>query len=202
MKWIGLTGGIGTGKTTVSNMIQSLGYKVVNADLVAHEALKKESGVFDKIIKTFGEGILNSQGEIDRKKLGDIVFKDKFMLGKLESIVHPYIQTEVLKQKTSLEKAGIEMAFYDVPLLYEKKMEKKFDKIVLVTCKKDLQIRRTIQRSGMTEDEVKRRITLQIPLENKARVAHYVIRNDGALEELQMKVQDTILSLKKDLKLV
>lgn len=202
MKWIGLTGGMGTGKSTVASMIQTLGYNVLNADKNAHEALKKTSPIFPQIIKLFGDKILGPDGEIDRKKLGSIVFADKFLLGKLESITHPHIQNETQKERERLAANGTEMAFYDVPLLFEKKLEKKFDKIVVVTCKKDLQIQRAMDRTKLPLDEIRKRLANQISAEEKAKRAHYVIRNDGSLEELRMKVQDLLLQLKKDLKLV
>lgn len=202
MKWIGLTGGMGTGKSTVATMIQALGYNVLNADKNAHLALMKTSSIFPEIIKVFGEKILGPDGEIDRRKLGAIVFSDKFMLGKLEAITHPFIQDQTQKEKEKLEKSGVEMGFYDVPLLFEKKLQKKFDKIVLVTCGKETQIKRAMERTKLTREEVRQRLVNQLPLETKAKMSHYTVRNDGSLEELKMNVQDLILQLKKDLKLV
>lgn len=202
MKWIGLTGGMGTGKSTVASMIQAFGYHVLNADKNAHKALQKDSPVYPQIVQLFGDKILQANGEIDRKKLGDIVFSDKFMLSKLEALTHPYIQNETQKEREALMKSGVELAFYDVPLLFEKKLEKKFDRIVSVVCKKETQIRRAMERTKLSEDEIRKRLANQIGLETKARLSHYVIRNDGTLEELKMKVQDLLLQLKKDLKLV
>lgn len=202
MKWIGLTGGMGTGKSTVSSIIQTFGYSVLNADKYAHEALKKTSSIFPQIIALFGDKIFGADGEIDRKKLGSIVFADKFLLGKLEALTHPWIQTAIQNEKTALEKKGVEMAFYDVPLLFEKKLHKKFDKIVVVTCKRETQIQRAMERTKLSEDEVRKRLANQLSTEDKAKMAHYVLRNDGSVEELKMKVQDLILQLKKDLKLV
>ena len=202
MKWIGLTGGMGTGKSTVAGMIQTFGYSVLNADKSAHAALMKTSSIFPEIVKLFGEKILSPDGEIDRKVLGSIVFADKFLLGKLEAITHPYIQNQIQKERESLIRQGVEMAFYDIPLLFEKKLEKKFDRIVVVTCKKDIQIQRAMERTKLPLEEIRKRLANQIPLEEKAKKAHYLIRNDGSLEELKMKVQDLILQLKKDLKLV
>ena len=202
MKWIGLTGGMGTGKSTVASMIQTLGYHVLNADKNAHRALQKDSPLFPEIIKVFGDKILGPDGEINRKQLGDIVFADKFMLGKLEAITHPYIQNETAKERDALSKSGTEMAFYDIPLLFEKKLEKKFDKIVVVTTKKDLQIQRAMERTKLSHEDIRKRLANQMSMETKAKMADYLIRNDGSLEELKMKVQDLLLQLKKDLKLV
>lgn len=202
MKWIGLTGGIGTGKSTVASIIQTLGYHVLNADKNAHLALKKGSSVFPEIVKVFGDKILGPDGEINHRSLAEIVFKDKFMLQKLENITHPFIQDATNNERLALKKTGIQMAFYDIPLLFEKKLEKKFDKIVVVACKKDLQIQRAMERTKLTKDEIRQRIANQVALEVKIENADYVIRNDGAIVELEMKVQDLILSLKKDLKLV
>ncbi len=202
MKWIGLTGGMGTGKSTVAGMIQTLGYNVLSADKLAHEALNKGSPVFQQILGVFGDNILDSGGQIDRKALGSVVFQDKFLLGKLESIVHPYIQDRVQKEKASLSGAGAEMAFYDVPLLFEKRLEKRFDRIMLITCRKELQIERAMERTKLSKEQVLLRLKSQVSEDVKAKHAHYVIRNDSSIEELRMKVQDTLLQLKKDLKIV
>ena len=202
MKWIGLTGGMGTGKSTVASMIQTLGYNVLNADKNAHRALMKDSPVFPEIVKLFGDKILNPDGEIDRRKLGAIVFSDKYMLGKLEAITHPFIQSETQKQRDALSKSGVDMAFYDIPLLFEKKLQKKFDKTVAIITKRELQIERAVQRTQLSVEEVRKRLANQMSAENKAKLADYVIRNDGSVEELNMKVQDLILQLKKDLKII
>jgi len=202
MKWIGLTGGMGTGKSTVAGIIQTLGYSVLSADKLAHHALNKDSAVFQQIIGVFGEKILDSNGQIDRKILGTVVFQDKFLLGKLESIVHPYIQDMVQKEKSRLLSEGAEMAFYDVPLLFEKRLEKRFDRIILVTCRRETQIERAMERTKLSKEQVLLRLKTQVSEEVKATRAHYVIRNDSSLEELKMKVQDVMLQLKKDLKLV
>jgi dephospho-CoA kinase len=202
MKWIGLTGGMGTGKSTVASIIQTLGYCVLNADKNAHEALKKTSAIFPEIVKIFGEKILTPDGEIDRKILSSIVFSDKYLLAKLEAITHPHIQNLTQKEKEALMNKGVDLAFYDIPLLFEKKLEKKFDKIVVVTCKKETQIKRAMERTKLSENEIKDRLAVQMALEVKAKNADYVLRNDGTIEELTMKVQDLILQLKKDLKIV
>ncbi|MES2767978.1 MAG: dephospho-CoA kinase [Bdellovibrionota bacterium] len=202
MKWIGLTGGMGTGKSTVSMIIQTLGYNVLNADKSAHEALKKTSSIFPEILRIFSDKILGPDGEIDRRKLGSIVFADKFMLEKLEAITHPFIQDQTQKEREALAAKGVEMAFYDIPLLFEKKLQKRFDKIVVVTCGKETQIQRAMERTKLSREEIRQRLANQMAMETKAKMANYVIRNDGSMEELKMKVQDLILQLKQDLKLV
>ncbi len=202
MKWVGLTGGMGTGKSTVASMIQNLGYNVLNADTIAHKALEPGSSGFQKIVEFFGKEILDSKGSIDRKKLGAVVFDDKFKLNKLESFTHPFIQSYTLKEKERLAASGVDLAFYDVPLLYEKRLQKNFDCVIVVHCKKDLQFKRAQERTGLSLDEVRKRIAQQISVEQKMTLADYKIRNDGSLDELQMNVQSLILDLKKDLKLV
>lgn len=202
MKWIGLTGGMGTGKSTVAGIIQRLGYNVINADLIAHKVLEPTSPAFAKIVDFFGTDILGSDKKIDRKKLGSIVFSDKYKLSKLEAMTHPVIQTMAKNEKIRLESQGVDMAFYDVPLLYEKRLQKSFDKIIVVFCKKETQFQRAQERTGLSLDEVRKRIAQQIPIEQKVSAADYTIRNDGTLEELHMNVQTLLLDLKKDLKLV
>lgn len=202
MKWIGLTGGMGTGKSTVSGIIQRLGYNVVNADHMAHKVLEPTSPAFAKIVEFFGAEILTADKKIDRKILGKIVFDDKYKLSKLEAITHPVISQMVKQEKAKLESQGVDIAFYDVPLLYEKKMHKMFDKIIVVFCKKDLQFQRAQERTGLSLDDVRKRIAQQIPIEQKVAAADYTLRNDGTLEELEMNVQTLLLDIKKHLKIV
>lgn len=202
MKWIGLTGGMGTGKSTVAGIIQTLGYTVMSADKLAHNALNKDSPVFQQILGVFGQDYLDSNGQFDRKKLGSLVFQDKFLLGKLEAIVHPYIQDIVQTEKARLAQLGTDLAFYEVPLLFEKRLEKRFDRIVLVTCRRETQIERAILRTNLTREQVLLRLKHQVSEELKMKHAHYIIRNDSSVEELKMKVQDVMLQLKKDLKII
>lgn len=202
MKWIGLTGGMGTGKSTVASFIKKLGYGLVSADDLAHQVLEPVSQAFQPIIEFFGQGILTPEGKIDRKKLGEIVFQDKFKLKKLEALTHPAIHILADQEKQKLIQSGCEIGFYDIPLLFEKGLQKSFHKVIVVYCKKKTQIERAQKRTGLSLEEINQRLAQQIPLEQKIKAAHYTIRNDGSLDELEMNVRTVLLNLKKDLKIV
>ena len=188
MLWIGLTGGIATGKSTVSGLLRKNGYDVVDADVLAREAVQIGSVSHSEIIKSFGPDAVLSSGELNRARIGDIVFKDRAKLDLLESILHPEIRKLALEKKNALAKAGRKFAFYDVPLLFEKKMESLFDHITVVATKPEIQKSRLMQRNGFTSDEADRRIASQLSLEHKIADAKTVIHNDGSLEDLERDV--------------
>jgi dephospho-CoA kinase len=185
MKWIGLTGGIGTGKTTVAEFIKQSGYPVINADEVAHQALSPVGPIFHHIIKAFGGDILSGEGEIDRRRLGAKIFKNEEQRLKLESLIHPYVKQEVKSWRSALEKQGQKLAFYDVPLLFEKNMQSEFDKVVVVWCDEKLQMERLLKRSGFSPIEAKDRIASQLPMKDKKARADFLIENNSTLEALR-----------------
>lgn len=188
MLWVGLTGGLGSGKTTVSSLLKSLGFAVIDADAISHQQLVPKSDAYIEILKDFGPGILNPDETIHRKKLGDIVFKNALKRQKLEQILHPKIQQRVLELKKELSLTH-EIAFYDVPLLFEKKLEKNFDAILVVDCPLSLRLQRVMERNGWTQTEALNRIAAQLPLEEKVLKTPYVIKNDGDLEQLKLETQ-------------
>lgn len=199
MKWIGLTGGIASGKSTVADLLVGLGFAVINADSAAHKALQPESDVFNLIIKKFGKEILNSENQIDRRRLGDIVFLDPSKRLILEQLVHPIVQKIVQAEKYKLESQGTKWAFYDVPLLYEKKLEKNFDAVVLVTCDEAMQRQRLKDRNKLGENDINLRLKSQIALEEKIKKTSYVIYNNGSLEDLKKSTEIIIEKLQKNL---
>jgi len=184
MKWIGLTGGIATGKTTVAEFIKQSGYPVINADEVAHQALSPAGPIFHHIVKAFGQEILSPTGEIDRRALGAKIFKDEAQRLRLESLVHPYVKQQVKSLRDDLEKQGQKIAFYDVPLLYEKNMQDEFDQVIVVSCSEKLQMDRLLKRSALSPIEARDRIRSQLPLKEKIARADIVIENDSTLEAL------------------
>ena len=184
MKWIGLTGGIATGKSTVAEFIKQSGYPVINADDVAHQALSPTGPIFHDIVKAFGRDILTAAGDIDRRALGARIFKDEAQRLKLESLIHPYVRRQVKSRRDDLEKQGQKLAFYDVPLLYEKNMQDEFDRVIVVACSEKLQMDRLLQRSALSPIEARDRIRSQLPLAEKIARADIVIENDSTLEAL------------------
>ena len=196
MKWIGLTGGIGSGKSTVAAMLREKGLEVVDADAMARLAVSPGSETLKKIVQAFGPEVLNEVGELNRRKLGDQVFKDSKLLLALEQIVHPRVQELTRIKREELEKRGLHLAFYDVPLLYEKKMQSQFDFIVVVSSAEELQIERVMNRSSISRDEVVRRIAAQMRLSEKVKMANFVIYNDRDLSHLRQQVDELLQKLK------
>jgi len=197
MKWIGLTGGIATGKSSAAAIIRGLGYTVLDADFLAKQAVQKGSEVLAKITQTFGQDILLPNGELDRSKMAKLVFADTLKREKLESIIHPWIKDEVLKRKKELADLGtVDLAFYDVPLLFEKDMQQAFDFVVLVYCPVSLQLSRLMQRNSLSLSEAQLRIDAQISIEDKKSKADFVIDNSGSLSDLENAVKLTLMKLK------
>lgn len=184
MKWIGLTGGIACGKSAVAAHLRAKGWSVVDADVLAHKALSPGTSSYANVASFFGTGVLNGDKTIDRKRLGAIVFSDKDKLLKLEGFIHPWVQEQTRIHREQFEKAGEKMAFYDVPLLYEKNLQSQFDAVIVVACDESIQIQRLKSRNGFSEEEARRRIAAQMPLAEKIQRTPYVIYNNTTLEDL------------------
>lgn len=194
MLWIGLTGGIASGKSTVSRILRSKGFKVVDADLLAREAVQVGTPALEEIRQAFGPGVITSAGELDRKRIGEIVFADATKRERLEAIIHPRVRELAAKKRAELKASGETIAFYDVPLLYEKNMESMFDKVVVVLAERSTQLSRLMKRDGLTVEEAERRVLSQMPIGEKAKRATAVIRNEGDPSQLEHEI-DTCLKV-------
>ncbi len=175
MKIIGVTGGIGSGKSTVSSMFRQLGADVIDADEISRAITKKNGSAFDEIVSNFGEEILLENGEIDRKKLGQIVFSDKNKLEVLNEITHKYIFIEMEKR---IRESKAEIIILDVPLLFSKDFRIKYDYSVGVTANVSERIKRVKSRDGLTEDEILSRINNQISDKELEEKADFIIENN------------------------
>lgn len=189
MKWIGLTGGIATGKSTVADLFRKEQIPVIDADTIAHQALVASSPVFQKLVHEFGKEVVGFDGNIDRAKLGKKIFQNKDLRLKLDSIVHPFVRAQVALEKEKLSQQGVKIAIYDVPLLFEKNMQKDFDQIIVVSCDPQLQKSRLMKRNSLSDLEAQQRISAQLPLSEKIKHADFVIQNNGSLQELQQQVE-------------
>jgi dephospho-CoA kinase len=192
MKWIGLTGGIGSGKSTVSKRLRELGFTVVDADELAREVVRPRSVTWTKIVTQFGKEILNSDETIDRKKLGQLVFSNPILLKCLEGFIHPEVKRRVEEEKQAALKRRESVAFYDVPLLYENQMENEFDAVLVIYCTEEQQIQRVSARDHLDVHEIQHRLNRQIKLIEKSNKADVVIDNSGSQAELLSQIDKAL----------
>jgi dephospho-CoA kinase len=191
---VGLTGGIASGKSTVSNLFKKYGIEIVDADKVAKEVSEKKESI-EKISNIFGKDILDSDGKIIREKLREKAFKNRELLQELNKIIHPQVMEYFNRKKE--ENSKDEILIFDIPLLYEAKMEYLCDKIIVVGVDVQKQIRRVVARDGSSENLAKKIISNQMPLDEKIKKADIVIMNDGTLDELEEKVMKIYRELKE-----
>jgi dephospho-CoA kinase len=186
-----LTGSIATGKSTVSKLLTSLGFQIIDADKIAHEILDEQH---QSIAEMFGEKFV-SEGKVDRKALGAIVFADSEQRKKLEALLHPLIYKEIARLSVKQDKLG-EPYFIDIPLFFEGGRYP-IEKSLVVYTPKEQQLERLMHREGYTEEEALNRIQTQIPVEEKRKLASYVIDNSGTLTQLEKeceRVKEEILN--------
>ncbi len=195
MHIIGLTGGIASGKSTVANYLQQQDIPVIDCDLLARQAVIRGKPSYYKIVNTFGEAILLPNGEIDRAKLGDIVFGDQERRLQLEEIVHKQVVTEVKQRLAAYNNR--EIVVVDIPLLFEAKLEYLVDEIWVVYCRLEQQLERLQQRNSLTLAAAKARISSQIPLSEKRPLADLVLDNCGTVQELFKQIDTRLYQLKK-----
>lgn len=181
---IGLTGSIATGKSTVAKMFKDLGIPVIDADKIAREVVEPGEEAYEQIIQQFGTNILFSDGTLDRKKLGSIVFQNEEKRETLNQIVHPAIQKKMDAYKNNYLQQGFKTIVLDIPLLFEGKRDRnEFDKILLVAVSEDIQLARLLERDKMGEEDARNRINSQMPIKEKIPLADAVIYNNGTLNE-------------------
>jgi dephospho-CoA kinase len=191
-----VTGGIGTGKSVVLSQLAACGAAVVDADALVHDALRAGAPAVAEIRKRFGEEIITPSGDVDRGRLGTIVFENGQARRDLEAILHPAVYHAIESWMRGREVEGARVAVAEIPLLYETGHEGDFDCVVVTTCDGEEQVRRAMGRSGMSDADARRRIAAQWPLAEKARRADFVIRTDGTVEETRRQarsVWDTLL---------
>jgi len=185
---VGLTGGIGSGKSTVAAMFGQLGAVVIDADRVAHDLHAPGQPLFQAIVSAFGHGIEDDEGRVDRRKLGAIVFGDAKARATLEEILHPAIIAECERRIQHAAASWATVCLLDAALLIESGRHARFDKMILVEASEAVQLERLMTRMGIGRDEAMQRIRSQMPSEEKRRHAHFVIENSGGLEETAHQV--------------
>ena len=186
---IGLTGGIGTGKTQVSDILASLGAAVINADQVGHEAYLPNTRTWQDIVDAFGRGVLSESGEIDRKKLGGIVFSDPDDLERLNAITHPRIFEMIQDRIRDLDREGASVVVVEAALLIEANWTSLADQVWVVTSEEEDVVAHLVARNQLTEESIKARIASQMPQAERVKHAGVIISNHGDLGQLRSRVQ-------------
>ncbi|SES94440.1 dephospho-CoA kinase [Paenibacillus sp. NFR01] len=188
---MGLTGGIASGKSTVSAWFVNKGARLVDADIIAREVMLPGHPVLDAAVKRFGEGILQPDGSLNRAKLGEIVFADKEALQALNAITHPAIRKEIKARMHALEEEDPRrLTLVDIPLLYESELDNLFERIAVVYVPREVQRERLMARNGMTEVQAESRLKAQMDIEEKRRRATFVIDNSGSPEDTKDQVDE------------
>ena len=194
----GLTGGIATGKSTVSSILREAGAIIIDADAIARDAVKKDLPAWHEIVRIFGKEILLPDGEIDRVRLGDIIFKDASKKEILNKIVHPHVIQRVAEM---IEEIGKEspgsIVILDVPLLIEAGMDKGLEDVILVYTPEWIQIERLIERDGISDEDALLRVRSQMPIEKKREFSTIIIDNSGTIEATKKRALEVFDSLKK-----
>jgi dephospho-CoA kinase len=199
---IGLTGGIGSGKTAVSNLLAKFGAGIVDTDLIAHQMTAPHGAAMALIEKQFGPEFITVDGALNRDKMRSLVFTKPEARKSLEAITHPLIRQETIRQGLDLSKKGFPYLVFVVPLLIESgSWMELIDRLVLVDCPKEAQIQRVMQRSNLPREDVERILAAQASREERLKHADIVIKNQGSLKDLEVEVQNLhqkILQFQKD----
>lgn len=190
MKIIGLTGGIASGKSTVSKVLKDLGATIIDMDLIAREIVKPGLPAWQEIVQFFGNEILRQDGEINRPALAAQVFGNEAARRRLNEITHPRLIKETQKRLEEIRHRENAVAVIDAPLLIEAGMTDLVDEVWLVAIPQELQVLRLMERDGISQAEAKKRIDSQMPLEEKKKFAHYIIDTKGSMQDTVKQVLD------------
>ncbi len=186
---LGLTGGVGCGKTTAASVLQELGAAVVDADRISHAMTQKGGAALDAIRQRFGDGVFHEDETLDRIKLGDVIFQDEGERRALEAILHPAIQRKMLEEIEAADEAGAKVVVLDVPLLFETGLDALCDEVWVMAATGEQQVLRVMNRDRITRAQAARRIESQMPLEEKTARADRVISTDRPMNEVKNELQ-------------
>jgi dephospho-CoA kinase len=189
VKLLGLTGGIASGKSTVAAILRRLGAAIINADELSREVVQPEQDAWKEIVTTFGSDILLGDKTLDRRKLRKIVFDNPEARKKLEAIIHPRVRALAESKISELAAAGSSIIVYEVPLLFEAQIHLWLRPVILVACDVGTQKKRLLDRDHLTDPEAQQHLDAQMSLEDKRKLADYVIENNDNLEELEQQVR-------------
>lgn len=201
---LGLSGGIGSGKSTVTRILSELGATTIDADAIVHEQQAPGQPLLAEIAKAFGNEVIAADGSLDREALGNIVFKDEAARARLGSLMHPPVIAEMMRRAKAGVEADVPLVVLDIPLLFEGRRSGRgsgavmnFDATVCVWVRREVQLARTVARDGCSEDEAERRIASQLPIDEKREMADYVIDNSGNPAETRLQVEELVAKLTK-----
>ena len=194
MRLIGLTGGIASGKSTVSRLLKERGATLIDADQLAREVVQPGQPALAEIAARF-PGVVGPDGALDRKKLGERIFADENERKALNAITHPRIQARVLELSQQYAEQGVPLVIYDAPLLFENRLDELLEGSILVAAPVEVQVARLCARDGLTPEQARARIASQMPLEEKRQRATWVIENAGSLLDLETQVDRLWASL-------
>ena len=198
MRVVGLTGGIGTGKSTVAAMLRELGATVIDADEATRAVQARGTEGLLRLAQEFGPAILDPDGELDRSRLAEIAFKDPEARRRLNGIVHPLVRQWMAERQQEAVERGDAVVVLDIPLLFESRGANPFETVVLVYAPEDLQVRRLVELRGMTEEQALARIAAQTPIDEKRRLATHVIENTGSMQQLRDQVRQVWAEISSD----
>ena len=194
---VGLTGGVATGKSTVAKMFKQYGAVVIDADELAHDAVKPDKPAWRQIVKAFGKAVLNPDQTLNRRELGALVFGNRTKLRQLERIIHPHVAREQARlTKQAAKEDPHAVVIYDVPLLFEAGIDKRVDRTIVVTADRDTQIARLKKRNGFSRAEAIRRIRSQMPLAKKIQRANHVLNGTFPRPSLRKQVGQLFKNLR------
>ena len=190
MKVIGLTGGIGTGKSAVSRLLREKGVTVIDADEATRAVQSPGTDGLRRLVEEFGPSILAPDGQLDRAALAAVAFTDPEARQRLNAIVHPLVRAWMADRQMEAEARGEPYAVLDIPLLFESRGAAGFDDVILVYAPEELALRRLMELRGMPEAQARARIDAQMPIEDKRRLARHVIENTGTLDDLRARTDE------------
>ena len=198
MLLVGLTGNIGSGKSTVAQMLSERGATIIDADVLARRAVELGTAAFEQIVARWGDDVLAPDGHLDRAALRRLVFADHEQLEELNQIVHPEVERLRTRLVEQAKKRSDRLVICDIPLLFERHMTDKFDRIILVDAHRGVRLERLVKDRDLRETEAMEMIAAQMPAELKRARADFIIENDGTLTQLERRVQDVWSALVAD----